>query len=321
MRYLNQAEDGFLTPAELRTAMVPKPSLKSFRPNCLAAAHTLITFILVFFFSGAIANPVRGASIQHGTLDIVTENAWISPGQSFNIGLRFKMDPGWHIYWRNPGDSGEPPRITWQLPQGITAGEIEWPAPHTMLASTIMNYVYDGEVLLIVPMQATQALTPQNAAKLDASVRVLICSEKMCVPSKAQISLSLPVKSQPPVQDPNAASLFSQARAHLPKPAPSGWQFTWVDKQNSIVLRARVSGKNSALIAKAYFFPLEDSPVDYSAKQDYATNTTGFQITMQKTNEAAKPLTRLRGVLVLADGQAYLLDVPAGGPTAGRAGS
>ncbi|MFZ0821729.1 MAG: protein-disulfide reductase DsbD domain-containing protein [Candidatus Acidiferrales bacterium] len=306
--------------------MVQRLSLKTIPSNGLSKhrsfAHILFSFIAATLFIGTLAAPARGASIQHGTLELVAENAWISPGQSFTIGLRFKMDPGWHIYWKNPGDSGEPPHVTWQLPPGITAGEIEWPAPHTMLASTIMNYVYDGEVLLIVPMQAAQGLSvAQSGAKLDASVRVLICSEKMCVPSKAQISLSLPVKNQPPMPDPTVAALFSSTRAHLPKPAPAGWQFTWTDKQNSLVLRARITGKTSTGLAAPYFFPMEDSPVDYSAKQEYVTSASGFQITMRKTNEPAKPFTRLRGVLVLADGQAYLLDVPAGGPAAGRTGS
>jgi thiol:disulfide interchange protein DsbD len=292
------------------------PSTGSSKHRSLA--RILFGLIAATLFFGTIAAPARGASIQHGTLDIVSENGWISPGQSFAIGLRFKMDPGWHIYWKNPGDSGEPPRVTWQLPQGITAGEIEWPAPHTMLVSTIMNYVYDGEVLLIVPMQAAQGLSPQGAEKLDASVRVLICSEKMCVPSKAQISLSLAVKNQPPAPDANAAALFSATRAHLPKPVPAGWQFTWTEKQNSLVLHARITGMASTLMSKAYFYPAEDSPVDYSAKQEIEWVAQGFQITMRKASEPGKPLTRLRGVLVLADGQAYLLDVPAGGRAAGR---
>jgi DsbC/DsbD-like thiol-disulfide interchange protein len=325
MRSVNRVLRGVSIAAELRNAMVQKPSFTAIPPSCVSkrppTAYFLIGFIAAALFIGTITIPARAASIQHGTLDLVAENAWISPGQSFTVGLRFKIDPGWHIYWRNPGDSGEPPHITWQLPQGITAGEIEWPAPHTMLASTIMNYVYDGEVLLIVPMHAAQGLPPQSGAKLDASVRVLICSEKMCVPSKAQISLSLPVKNQPPMQDPNAAALFSATRAHLPKPAPAGWQFTWSEKQDSIVLHARISGKTSTEFAKAYFFPMEDSPIDYSAKQDFAPVAQGFQITMRKASEPSKPLSRLKGVLVLADGQAYLLDVAAGGPAADPKGS
>jgi DsbC/DsbD-like thiol-disulfide interchange protein len=285
--------------------MVQKLPLNALRPSACFFRTLFAAIILV----GTIAAPARGATIQHGTLDLVAENAWISPGQSFTIGLHFKLEHGWHIYWKNPGDSGEPPRVAWQLPQGITAGEIEWPAPQRMITSTIMNYVYDDEVLLLVPMRADQSVPATlGAAKLEASVRLLICSDKMCVPSKAQISLSLPVKTQSSSLDQTVTSLFTAARARLPKPAPASWQFTWTDKKNSVVLRARTSQRNSP----TYFFPLEDSQIDFSAKQEITPVTGGFQLTLRKSNQLTEPILRLRGVLVLADGQAYRLDVPAG---------
>ncbi len=294
--------------------MVRKLRFKTLR----CSTRVFCVLIVALLFIGSFAAPARATAIQHGTLDLVAENAWISPGQSFTIGLHFKLDPGWHIYWKNPGDSGEPPRVTWQLPQGITTGEIEWPAPQRMITSTIMNYVYDGEVLLLVPMKADQSVRASTgAAKLDGSVKLLICSKEMCVPSKAQLSLSLPVKTQSSAPDPNVASLFSAARARLPKPAPAGWQFTWTDKQNSLILRARTSER----ISPTYFFPLDDSPIDFSAKQEITPAAGGFQLTLHKSSQMTKPISRLRGVLVLADGQAYLLDMPAGGSIANRTGS
>ncbi len=280
-------------------------------------ARNFICLIAAFFFLGCLADGSQGATIQHGTLDLVAENGWITPGQEFTVGLHFKMDPGWHIYWENPGDAGEPPRVTWQLPAGITAGEIEWPAPERMLTSTIMNYVYDNEVLLLVPMRTAQNVAvTSGGAKLDASVRLLICSKEMCVPAKAQLTLSLPVKAQPAPVDARVEPLFSATRARLPKPAPAGWQFSWADKQNSFVLHARTRART----LPAYYFPLDELQIDFSAKQEIAPVAGGFQITVRKSNQLTKPATRLRGVLVLADGQAYLLDVPVGSSTAGHTG-
>lgn len=284
----------------------------------LVCARSIIILIaaasLLFSFEGTM----RGASIQHGTLDLIAENGWVTPGQGFTIGLHFKLDPGWHIYWENPGDAGEPPRVTWQLPAGITAGEIEWPAPQTMLTSTIMNYVYDNEVLLIVPMRAAASLpASSNGAKLDASLRLLICSKDMCVPAKAQVTLLLPVKPQPASPDARVTGLFATTRAHLPKPAPAGWQFTWAEKKDSFILRARTGTKASP----KYFFPLDEMQIDFSAKQEISPVSGGFQITLRKSNQLTKPVSRLRGVLVLEDGQAYLLDMLAGGSAAGHTGS
>jgi thiol:disulfide interchange protein DsbD len=295
-------------------AMIQKRISESLVTRARFFIFLLASASLFFTFEGA----ARGASIQHGTLDLIAENGWVTPGQSFTIGLHFKMDPGWHIYWKNPGDAGEPPRVTWQLPAGITAGEIEWPAPQTMLTSTVMNYVYDNEVLLIVPMQAAASVPASSGgAKIDASLRLLICSKEMCVPAKAQVSLTLPVKTQGAAPDGRVEGLFSATRTHLPKPVPAGWQFTWADKQNSFVLRARTSTKT----LPTYFFPLDDMEIDFSAKQEVAPATGGFQITLRKSNQLTKPVSRLRGVLVLADGQAYLLDMPAGGSPAGHTGS
>jgi len=67
------------------------------------------------------------AAISHGKLELVSETSSIEPGHDFTVGLHFELERGWHIYWKNPGDSGEPPNVTWQLPAGIGAGEIEWP--------------------------------------------------------------------------------------------------------------------------------------------------------------------------------------------------
>ena len=281
-------------------------------------ARLFVSLFVAVSLLGFLTGAGWGASIQHGTLDLIAENDWVVPGQSFTIGLHFKLDPGWHIYWQNPGDAGEPPRVTWQLPAGITAGEIEWPAPQTMLTSTVMNYVYDREVLLLVPMRAAASVPASSGgAKLDASLRLLICSKEMCVPAKAQVSLSLSVKAQPAQPDARVAQLFSSTRAHLPKPAPAGWQFSWTDRQNSYVLRARTSAKT----LPTYFFPLDDMQIDFSAKQEIAPVTGGFQMTLRKSNQLTKPASRLRGVLVLTDGQAYLLDVPVLSSAAGHSGN
>src|ERR1700730_7868018 len=72
---------------------------------------------------------VASAAIPHGSVDLVAENQWIAPGRQAYYGLNFQIEKGWHIYWINPGDSGQPPRIVWHLPAGFSAGEIQWPAP------------------------------------------------------------------------------------------------------------------------------------------------------------------------------------------------
>src|SRR4029077_16178400 len=138
-----------------------------------------------------------GAPIPHGTLELVAEKQWIAAGHRFNVAVQFELEKGWHVYWVNPGDSGEPPRVTWDLPAGIKAGAIEWPAPRRLGTSTIEEHCYEDAVTLVVPMRADETLSSQNPAQIAANVKVLVCRE-MCIPGKAQVSLTLPVKLQPP---------------------------------------------------------------------------------------------------------------------------
>ena len=114
------------------------------------------------------ACPARaaGASIPNGRLELVAERQWIAAGHPFNVALQFELEKGWHVYWVNPGDSGEPPRVTWDLPAGITAGDIEWPAPRRLGTASIVDYGYEDAVTLIVPMSADANLAAQGPAQI-----------------------------------------------------------------------------------------------------------------------------------------------------------
>src|SRR6266849_254585 len=109
-----------------------------------------------------------GTSIQHGTLELIAESQWIAPGHPFYLGLHFQLEKGWHIYWINPGDSGEPLRITWQLPPGLNPGVIEWPVPRRLGTPSSVDFGYEDAVTLIVPLHAESSLAEQPLARLGA---------------------------------------------------------------------------------------------------------------------------------------------------------
>lgn len=258
-----------------------------------------LTLILILL-PGAWAS---AASIPHGTVEILAENQWIAPGSRTYLGLNFQLEKGWHIYWVNPGDSGEPPRVEWHLPAGLSAGEIEWPAPRRLGTSTIVDFGYDNSVVLLVAVHASSALPANPAAKLAADLKVLVCRE-ICIPGKAQISLSLPIKSAPPEADARISEVFTAARNSLPRKAPREWEFKVSDQKDSFVLM----GKLGRRAERATFFPLEESQVDNSAPQKIVPQASGFQLTLRKSDELLKPIQRLKGVLELSAGQAYVID-------------
>jgi DsbC/DsbD-like thiol-disulfide interchange protein len=261
----------------------------------------------------AASSRAAGAPIPHGTLELISENQWIASGQEFDLGLRFQLEKGWHIYWVNPGDSGEPPRVTWRLPAGLTPGAIEWPAPRRLGTSTIVDFGYDDAVTLIVPMHAEATLAAQPQAQVGAEVRVLVCRE-MCIPGKAQLSLILPIKSQPPSPDARTSDLFTAARKSLPRPAPAKWRFQVEDAKDSLVLTGNLGQQTT----QAVFFPLAESQIDNATPQKLLPLATGFRLTLRKSDQLLQPIERLRGVLVLSADRAYLIDVPLTKPHAAK---
>ena len=262
----------------------------------------------------AVHAQAASAPIPHGTLELIAEKQWIDEtGHPFNVALHFQLEKGWHVYWVNPGDSGEPPRVQWNLPAAITAGPIEWPTPRRLGTTSIVDYGYEDAVTLIVPMRVWCASgTAEATAQIDAEVKVLVCRE-MCIPGKAQVSLMLPVKQQPPPTNGQNAHFFSDARKALPQPAPANWKFSIAETNDSFVLTANVGRR----IAEAIFFPLAESQVSNAAPQNLAPTATGFRMTLRKSDQLLKPIARLKGVLVLSGERAYSIDVPVGKRIAG----
>jgi DsbC/DsbD-like thiol-disulfide interchange protein len=267
-------------------------------------------------------------SIPHGTLELITENPsiekrWIAAGQEFDVGLYFQLEKGWHIYWVNPGDSGEPPRVDWHLPTGLSAGAIEWPTPRRLEdSSSIVDYGYEDSVLLIVPMHADPRLAVERATQIGADVKLLVCSHDMCIPGKAQLSLTLPIGAHASAPHSRFAGLFADTRKSFPRPAPTTWKFSVADAKDSFVLTVNLGRQTKGLqITQAAFFPLVESQIENAAAQKFAPVASGFQMTLRKSDQLQKPIARLKGVLVLSGlssnvGQAYLIDVPVSKPRA-----
>jgi thiol:disulfide interchange protein DsbD len=261
----------------------------------------LLSFVLVLGWvcnGGAV--PV---SIPHGTIELVVETASIQPGHSFNAGLNFHLEPGWHIYWINPGDAGEPPRVTWRLPTGISARPISWPVPKALPAFSDMDFGYQDQVLLLVPMMASAGVgvAPTDIA---ADVKLIVCRE-VCIPGKAQVELSVPVTSRAGAPNLSVLELFNAAKKQLPRSTPSAWKFKAAGQKDSF----RLTGALGHPIKKAFFFPLESSQIENAAPQMVQPTTTGFAMTLKKSAQLLKPIGYLKGVL-LVEGTAYAITAP-----------
>ena len=123
------------------------------------------------------------AAVQanHLTVELVPSPASFAPGKENIVGLHFKLEPGWHIYWANAGDAGEPPHVEWTLPSGVTAGPLLFPAPKRLPVGPLMDFGYENDVIFPVKLQVARGA---KSGVLQAKVSWLVCRE-VCIPGKA----------------------------------------------------------------------------------------------------------------------------------------
>jgi thiol:disulfide interchange protein len=233
---------------------------------------------------------------------LYAESATVSPGRTAWLDLHLTIAPGWHIYWKNPGDSGLPTTIEWALPQGFSAGDIAWPIPERFSLGPIANYGYADSADLLVPIAVPAAIDPGATAHLDAGLKYLVCSE-ICIPGEAKLAIELPAGAGAP--DPPQAARFAAARRLLPVAAPFAAKFI-IEPHD---LRLIVPAAALAGVARptAAFFPDADDAIDNSAEPTTEPRDGGLVLVLAKSGSpaAAVPKT-LDGVLVLrgADGGA-----------------
>src|SRR5579863_5238522 len=178
--------------------------------------------IMVLAAAAIAAPPARAAGpvvpADPVAARLVAEAGSVVPGGTLRVDLHLDIIPGWHTYWRNPGDAGLPTEIAWDLPAGFSAGESAWPAPERFVLGTIGNYGYQGTADLLVPIAAPVGLAPGGTVHLAADATWLVCSE-ICIPGEAKLALDLPVGATAPAGDPATAALFAAVRNRLPQTA------------------------------------------------------------------------------------------------------
>lgn len=241
------------------------------------------------------------ARTSRSVATVVAEAAAVAPGENFRIALRLRLAPGWHTYWRNPGDAGAPPEIELTAPAGAVAGPIAWPAPERLPFGPLTNFGYSGEVLLPLMVRPPQGLAVGDRLALAAQASWLVCSD-ICVPEEATFHLDLPVEvvARP---DPKLAIAFAAADAAAPLPPPGR-------------LRAAATSGRLHLdwdgwgdtARDAAFFPDTGGVIENAAPQRF----TPGRLSVVLAPDAAP--TSIAGLLVLtaADGArtAYTVAVP-----------
>jgi thiol:disulfide interchange protein len=243
-----------------------------------------------------------------------SEMLYLGGDAKLNIaGIYFKLEPGWHIYWSNAGDSGEPPKIQWTLPEGFTASPLEFPAPKRLPLGPLMDYGYEGDVLLPFHFGVGDQVNPKHSGgelgpfPLKAHVTWLVCRE-VCIPGKADLEVDTKVwaglyEILTPRNQTLGQKFFGELRPdlpELPQALPSG---------DSVLFQMSPTGFRLAITTgrretEGVFFP-EDNILDNPAPQTVTPTAKGLILDLKKDANLTSNPAQLKGVLELSGGRNY----------------
>ena len=239
---------------------------------------TIFSILLLFSFFGSAEIVDTG----HARISLIKDHSDFVPGTSINIGLKVSMDKGWHTYWRNPGDSGGPIEIDWNLPKGFSISDIKWPLPEKIEYPPLMTYGYEDFVIypmvLSIPADYSDDYFEMNAD-------ILICAD-VCIPESGKISSNL--------LDIESDSLIYEWLESVPS---KSLPITTSLNDNNLEIKFTFEKE----IKEIYFFPDENNSIDYSSKQNFYKKDDGYFLSIKLFNDEFQNVS---GVLDI-DGTGY----------------
>lgn len=190
-----------------------------------------------------LASPVH-AQMQQGsdlaTVSLKAERSALVPGETNWIAVHFAIEPMWHLYWKNPGDSGQPPFLKWDTPDGVSVGEPLWPAPLRHVSpGDILDYTYDHELALLVPVTLDRTVGPGGSVTLTVNADFLICKD-VCLFGNGSDTIALTVASE--AEPSGAHPLFERTRRFIPREADEASELNIETSWSDATLRITVPG-------------------------------------------------------------------------------
>lgn len=260
-------------------------------------AMALISCIFLLFPFSARAQEAKSGEPQHVHLSFVPESQTIVPGKSFRVAVIQTIDPHWHTYWRNPGDSGTAMKISWTLPPGFRAEAMEWPVPDRVPAGPLVNFGYSGKAVFLQNFTAPKTL-PSGPLTFTADVELLVCRD-ICIPEISRHSFTIGGEGGA-VAD---AALFAQAARALPARVPV--QARYHEQGEDLVLHlesADSSVMNALRMGSADLFPEEWGVIDNPEKTRVTSDKNTITLLHRRGIRSLGEISILRAVIAFPDG-------------------
>ncbi len=250
---------------------------------------------LVFAASFAVPAQADEEAIraEHLTARLVAENAATRPGDTVTVALHLAMTPGWHTYWRNPGDSGQPPTLVWDAPEGVEVSPSEWPAPERIPYGSLVNFGYSDETALLFKVKVPSDWPAGRPLPLSAEAEILVC-EDICIPVTGRLATGIATGTES-LADPATAPLLAKARAEQPLDSP--WPVVAAAGEGHVALTLRGPRTDFAAVQSAFVFADTWGALDHAATQRLSLTEDGLTVTAPLG--AAPPDGGFSGVVTL----------------------
>lgn len=269
------------------------------RKSRLSLALWVTTFVaLIQAAAPAVALESTATTSPRLTATLVSDAARVTPGQTFRVGLRQKLAPHWHTYWKNSGDAGAPPEIRLSLPAGATAGEIVWPGPDRIPAGPVMNYGYENEIVFPIQVTVPRDAAPGQSFVVSAEAEWLVC-ERECIPEKGSFTLDIPVGDAAEAASDDIKAAFAIADAR--KPLQSPWTARLTTEGEALALTVEGADLTKAAVKSAYFYPATWGVIDHAAPQQAALSDGTLTLALTK-GQTFNPEAKIDGLLAVTDG-------------------
>ena len=261
----------------------------SFMPALLRLMAWVVAWVMAAFMA---AMPLAAGAQEptHIAAQLGAEGRG-EPGKVVTLALDMHPAHGWHGYWLNPGDAGLGLKLTWQLPKGASVGAPSYPVPETLVVGGLMNHVYQSDFAILMPLTVPADAVPGTTLPLAVKAEWLACTEQICVPESADLTLNLPVSAFPAARDVR----FDAWRARLP--APLGAQAHLAVAGDT--LRLAIPFPASAPIDRPHLFAADDRVIDYAAPQVFARAGDTLVVTLKRAKGGADT-SLFNGVLRLS---------------------
>ncbi len=230
------------------------------------------------------------ANSRHIAIDLVPETLTPRAGGELALAFVARPEPGWHGYWRNPGDAGIETQAHWTLPSGVTAGPLQYPVPRTLLISGLMNHVYEGPFVQFATLKLPTGLAVGAPLPIAVKLDYLVCTDEICVPESAEFSTRLTVGDG--AITPERRAEFDRWRRALPRPLGAQAHYAVSGDR----LRIGIPYPAAAQADAVHFFALTDGVLDYAAPQ--TVTRQGDMLVVETRAKAGRP-PAIEGVLAV----------------------